>query len=401
MAAPYKSELRLKIEADFAKGLGVAEIWKKYKSESNCASEFNFYKFVANIRRKWMKEKLGVKMKTGPKPKEQVEIKPGVDKYDKIKQKLKDKKKYSKEELSNYLDTGIGKIDELIVRMKEEGYNVVQMDNSYMLSEIIEKHEPRVMNINKMSSGTYRIGFCGDNHLCSKYERLDILNALYDHYEDNGVAAVYNTGNWIDGEARFNKHDIHVHGLDNQLDYFINKYPQRNNLTTYFITGDDHEGWYTQREGVDVGFICEARARKAGRTDLVYIGHMESDIIFPAENGKTILRVQHPGGGSSYAISYTSQKIVESFSGNEKPDILAIGHYHKAEYIFVRGVHVVQTACTQDQSPFMRKKRLAAHLGGWIIEFSTDSQGAITRFKSEYLPFYDKDYYKKWGYAWG
>jgi hypothetical protein len=78
-----------------------------------------------------------------------------------------------------------------------------------------------------------------------------------------------------------------------------------------------------------------------------------------------------------------------------------VGHYHKAEYNFCRGVHAVQTGCLQDQTPFMRKKKLAAHLGGWIIEFSTDDQGAITRFKQEFIPFYDNGYYKeKWSYKW-
>jgi predicted phosphodiesterase len=112
------------------------------------------------------------------------------------------------------------------------------------------------------------------------------------------------------------------------------------------------------------------------------------------------LRVLHPGGGSSYAISYTSQKIVESYTGAEKPDILFDGHYHKAGYNYIRGVHVVQTGCTQDQTPFMRKKRLAAHLGGWIIEFTVDTNGAVIRFKQEWIPFFDKAYYKKWEYLW-
>jgi hypothetical protein len=127
---------------------------------------------------------------------------------------------------------------------------------------------------------------------------------------------------------------------------------------------------------------------------------MEADVILKASQGETILRVLHPGGGSAYAISYTSQKIVESYSSGEKPHILLDGHYHKAGYNYIRGVHVVQTGCTQDQTPFMRKKRLAAHLGGWIIEFSVDDQGAITRFKQEFIPFYDNGYYTKWGYQW-
>ena len=76
----------------------------------------------------------------------------------------------------------------------------------------------------------------------------------------------------------------------------------------------------------------------------------------------------HPDGGSSYAISYKSQKIVESLEGGVKPEVLHIGHFHKAEYLFYRNIHVFQNGCLQSQSKFMKGKHLSAHRGFWIIE---------------------------------
>lgn len=321
---------------------------------------------------------------------------------DQVKGLFKRKDVYTFEELSDHFNIGISKIGEAIEELSNTGHNL-KVDNNYVIfSKLIEKSESKVLDVSKLSTGFYRFGVTGDNHLCSRYERLDVLNALYDHFEREGIEVVYNTGNWIDGEARFNKHDLKVHGLDNQLNYWIENYPKRNGIITHYITGDDHEGWYTQREGINVGKYAESKAIDAGRNDLKFLGHMEADVVIPSTNGRTIIRVLHPGGGSAYAISYTSQKIVESYTGNEKPHILLDGHYHKAGYNYIRGVHVVQTACTQDQTPFMRKKRLAAHLGGWIIEFSVDEHGAITRFKQEFIPFYDKEYYKEqgWSYKW-
>ena len=163
----------------------------------------------------------------------------------------------------------------------------------------------------------------------------------------------------------------------------------------------DHEGWYTQREGVNVGRFIEDRARQSGRNDLKFLGHMEHDVIIERPNGSCKIRVLHPGGGSSYAISYTAQKIVESYTPGEKPDVLIVGHYHKASYNHVRGVHVVQTGCTEDQTPFMRKKRLDAHVGGWIIEMKVGDTGAIIQFKQTWIPFFDKKvYHKDWKYHW-
>jgi hypothetical protein len=317
-----------------------------------------------------------------------------------IKALFKKKDVQTFEDLSNQLDCGVGKVKQIIQELSNQGHNFKINGETVLFSNVIEKSESKVMDVQKMSTGFYRFGVTGDNHLCSRYERLDVLNNLYDLFESEGISRVFNTGNWIDGEAKFNKHDLKVHGIDNQIGYWIDNYPQREGLQTDYIAGDDHEGWYTQKFGINVGLYAENKAREAGREDLNFLGHMEADVILKAPQGETILRVLHPGGGSAYAISYTSQKIVESYSSGEKPHILLDGHYHKAGYNYIRGVHVVQTGCTQDQTPFMRKKRLAAHLGGWIIEFAVDDQGAITRFKQEFIPFYDNGYYEKWNYKW-
>lgn len=319
---------------------------------------------------------------------------------EKLKKLLLGRSAVSIEDLSNTLDMSVGKVKKMIESLEKQGFNIHLTDEGVGLSKTIATTSSEtILNVKKLSVNTYRFGAVGDSHLGSKYERLDVIEALYDLYQKEGITTVYHTGNWIDGEAPFNKHDIHIHGLDKQIQYMIEKYPKRKGITTYYVAGDDHEGWYTNRLGINIGKYLEIKAREAGRNDLVFLGHMEADVILKAKNGETRLRVLHPGGGSSYAVSYTAQKIVESYTGGDKPDVLLIGHYHKAEYGFIRGVHAVQTACGMDQSPFMRKKRLAAHLGGWIIEFSTDDNGAVSRFKQEFIPFYDKVYYKdSWTY---
>lgn len=75
-----------------------------------------------------------------------------------------------------------------------------------------------------------------------------------------------------------------------------------------------------------------------------------------------------------------------------------MGHYHKFEYGYPREVHIVQCGCTQDQTPFMRKKKIQAMIGGVTIDFSQDEQGIIHGFGVRFHPFYDRDFYK--GKAW-
>ena len=252
------------------------------------------------------------------------------------------------------------------------------------------------------ADGSFTFGACGDQHAGSKYERRDVWEALYDAYAAARCRAVFNTGNWVDGEARFNVHDLHTRGMDAQLRYLARAYPRRDGLTTYAVTGDDHEGWYAQREGVDVGHYAQRCFEDAGRRDWVDLGYMEAPVLLrhPVTGAQAVISVVHPGGGSSYALSYGIQKIIESLDGGEKPAIGLYGHYHKLWSGNIRNVWCVQTGTGQDQTPFMRKKKLEAHVGGYLCRAQMDPEtGAIVRFSADCLRFFHRGYYvNRWSH---
>lgn len=297
-------------------------------------------------------------------------------------------------QLSNKFSLPPYRIEQVLSVLQQEKYNVTLAGDTVGLSNIFTEGAHKVVDTSKFENETYRIGFVSDNHLGSNKERLDVLEALYDIFEKEGIHDVYNGGNWIDGEAKFNKNEIHVFGMTNQIEYFVNHYPRRQGITTHFVAGDDHEGWYAQRECINIGEYAELKAQKAGRTDLHYLGYVEADIEFKARNGSAIMKLMHAGGGTAYALSYTPQKLVESFSGGHKPQMLLIGHYHKFDFFYYRNCWVLQMGTTQDQSTFMRKKKIAAHVGGGILEFQQGIDGAINRCKCEFFPFFDLKYYE-------
>jgi len=246
-------------------------------------------------------------------------------------------------------------------------------------------------------AGTHLLGWTGDNHLGSKQARLDVLNDLYDKFADLGVKTVFNAGNYIDGEASFNKHELLVRGLQAQVDYLVEHYPQRKGITTMAVSGDDHEGWYCQREGVNIGRFVENEMARAGRADWKDLGYVEAFVPLQHKvSGKRAqYLVMHPGGGSAYATSYTVQKIVESLEGGEKPAVLQAGHYHKMEFINVRNVWVVQSGCTQDQTTFMRKKRLYAAVGGGVLWLQQDAvSGAIFGAAAQMWHYFNRGFYQ-------
>lgn len=304
----------------------------------------------------------------------------------------------SVEDLADILDCGPGKIKAAIAEMEALGAMLLKtVDGKYDLGSSIHLEPGRHEVAGSQSDEwTHRFGVTTDNHLCNRHSRLDVLKEAYDHFAEEGITRVFNCGNWIDGEARFNKTElVTAPGMDNQLDYLIDKWPVKPGIVTEFIAGDDHEGWYQQREGIEVGKYLELRARKAGRNDLTYLGYGECDVSLRASAGSAVMRIVHPGGGSSYAVSYTDQKRTESYQGGEKPQIELVGHYHKFNQGYPREVHAVQCGCTCDQTMFMRKKRLQAHVGFVTVKIKQDSGGAVTRFAVEWHPFFDRGYYEK------
>jgi hypothetical protein len=119
-----------------------------------------------------------------------------------------------------------------------------------------------------------------------------------------------------------------------------------------------------------------------------------------AKKGEAWMRVMHGGGGTAYALSYKPQKIVESFQGGEKPNILLIGHYHKFSHDYIRDVHTIQMGCTQDLTPFMLSKHIQAHVGGGIIDFCQADTGEINNFRCQWFPFYDRKFYEGIDKVW-
>jgi len=301
-------------------------------------------------------------------------------------------------ELAEEGKTSVKAIRAAISDLRANGANITRVagDRLY-LNSLLQQGGKLTLRLKARPDGWTVLGYVTDNHLCNKHERLDVLNVAYDTFAAEGITDVLNAGNWVDGEARFNRHELLVApGMDPQLSYWIDKYPQRKGITTHYVTGDDHEGWWIHRECINVGEYAQMKAEKAGRHDLKYVGHVESDIEFKCGKGAAVGRLMHPGGGSAYALSYAPQKLVESFQGGEKPAILFIGHYHKWDYCFPREVHCISGGCTVDQTAFLRKNKIAAHVGFSIVKFKQDpNDGHITRLAVEWVPFFDRKYYER------
>ncbi len=311
----------------------------------------------------------------------------------KLIQKAK-KRGISLKELSEKLNTTVKNAKEVVSQLSHhDGYNIVPQGELYFLSNVAPPIQP--LKIKTLVGKELKIGVLSDTHLCSHYERLDVLEAAYDLFAKEKITKVFHAGNIIEGEFKFNRYELYAHGVHDQCAYLADHYPERKGITTYFITGDCHEGWWAADSGLNIGWYMQKWAEDAGRNDLVHIGHLEQDVIFEQAHGTFRLRLIHPGGGTPYAVSYPSQKMVESFQGGDKPQMLVMGHYHKFNLSYPREVYTLMPGCVQDQTSFMRKQKLAAHVGFCTCTIGMRMDGTLGVGSLEWFPFYDRGYHQK------
>ena len=226
-----------------------------------------------------------------------------------------------------------------------------------------------------------KIAVIGDTHLGSKYTQFKHLNDFYDICKSEGVKDVYHVGDLTDGLKMRPGHEyeLYVTSADDMIDDVIEKYPSRKGVITHFITGN-HDASIYKHVGYDIGKTISER-----REDMNYLGR---DCAVINLTSKCTLELRHPWDGTAYALSYKPQKMIEAMESDSKPNILAIGHYHKAEYLFYRNVHTIQTGSFQGQTPFTRGKGISVNLGGWIITIQVMRDGSIKSIIPQFIPYY-------------
>ena len=283
-------------------------------------------------------------------------------------------------QLADAIDLSPKRIRSLIEELKAEGHQIA-LDH---IEAKLNREPPGVaQRITHTFKGTvYRFGVISDTHICSKHADMEGLARAYEEFSREGVTKVYHAGNIAEGQDCYpGQSALITHwGAHEQAREVARLIPKVPGLTTYFIGSSScHEGGYFKKTGLEFGRMPEIAERK----DLVYLGLDEADVVLRGTRGEATMRLSHPGGGSAYALSYRPQKIVESYSGGEKPAILIIGHYHKQLEAYIRNVITVCAGCLEFQTPFMRKRSLEAHRCFTVCEAHIEADGSVSRWKRE------------------
>jgi predicted phosphodiesterase len=227
-----------------------------------------------------------------------------------------------------------------------------------------------------------RIGVFGDTHIGSKFYDAQLMKYAAEVFNKKDIDFVVHVGDITEGHYESRRagsvFELTEVGGDAQVERAVKELRQIKK-PIYAITGNHEHNTFFKLCGFDVGKQIATQL-----PNFHYLGNMQATINLPHGNKLEIL---HPGGGSSYALSYRPQKIVESLEGGNKPNILLIGHYHKAMSMYYRNVHVVQTGTLQSQSSFMREHGLAAHKGFYVLDIEVGKNG-VKKFCPEFYPAY-------------
>lgn len=295
----------------------------------------------------------------------------------KIKYLIKKQKSFI--EICNELQLKDYEVIGLIDLMKQDGELI-----DYVNGGLVRlKTPPKINDVYQVEASSSHIPLLliSDTHLCSKYDRLDILRYLYAKADERGVKHILHSGDFTDGRSNRPEHiyELREPSYEGQVDYCVEKYPTFDGKT-YVISGN-HDDWWYKSTGSE---IVKAIANR--REDIIYLGSDVADMKI----GKLKIRLFHGKGGNAYAKSYKVQKYLDSIPLEERPHILQTGHIHQSFYMKQDDTHCFQTSCLEDLTPFARSMGFANDKSVWWVDVEMNDRGQIQNITQELETFNTK-----------
>ena len=245
-----------------------------------------------------------------------------------------------------------------------------------------KNNEPRQAEYLPVGGKSFSYGYFSDSHIGHHKFLENLWDKLVRMTKKNKPDFMLNIGDTLEGMSNRAGHvyELSEIGFGQQMDKAEGLIGQLT-APVYSIDGN-HDGWFKigQNMGVIVGQELEKRL-----DNYKHLGEMEGDLNVEGIN----IKLFHGNDGTAYATSYKLQKLIESFSGGEKPHIVHSGHYHKALYMFNRNVHGFESGTLCGQSKFMRGRKIPAHTGFGFVTVYHNKKG-VDRLVHEFVPYYER-----------
>ena len=264
-------------------------------------------------------------------------------------------------------------INKIIESFTEKELEILANGKNFLL----EKSKKLDINFN---GNHVKIGVFTDTHIGHQKFYDQRIYAAFEEFKKEKVDFLCHCGDITEGMSH---HPGHIYelthlGYDAQKSHTIKLFSQWIDTDIYAISGN-HDRWYLKANGANI-----VKDISKELDNFHFIGHDTGDIHL---NDKVKINLWHGEDGNSYALSYRVQKIIESIQGGEKPNVMFCGHTHKYVKIFERNIHAISVGCIEDQTDWMRGKRIPAHTGFGIYDIYFNDSG-IVKLTETWYPFY-------------
>lgn len=264
--------------------------------------------------------------------------------------------------------------------------------NEKELKDMLRSANVSVPKTVLLSTPKYHVkfGYFSDPHVGHEKFREDGFELMKKTFKREGVDFIVNPGDHLEGMCSIPGHiyELKDIGFNEQVKHAAQLYSSLG-VPIFGIDGN-HDQRYAKKNnaGVIVGEELETRVK-----NYTHLGQDEGDIVLPT--GHTI-KLYHGGDGTAYADSYKIQKLIESFSGGEKPTVVFSGHYHKSLFLARRNVFGFESGTLCGQTRFMRGKKIQAHEGFGIVDlYLPQDPTEMPRLTHEWIQLVDIDYAPK------
>jgi predicted phosphodiesterase len=224
------------------------------------------------------------------------------------------------------------------------------------------------------------VGFCTDTHIGEVSFNDSLWISFIEECKRENVSLIVHAGDVHEGMSNRPDQIYHLEdiGSSAQMDHAERLF-KMTDIPIKVIDGN-HDRWGIKSNGLFM--VRDLANRMPGNVE--FLG---SDSGYFYING-TRWMLWHGEDGSSYATSYRVQKLIEAFTGGDKPQVLLVGHTHKEISMFERNVHTVSGGALSYQSAWMKSKRMPCHTGFHIIR-ATIRDNQIVKFSTTFYPFYE------------
>jgi len=280
-----------------------------------------------------------------------------------------------KREGKKYYGDSISTLLKLTSKFSTEELNKLATDTSFV-SDIPKKNKTLI----EFTSNEVTFGVLSDTHIGSIWTEPSYILSAFNEMKKQNCSFLLHAGDLVEGMMNRpgDIYELSHIGYKAQKENAVDIFKQWEK-PLYIISGN-HDCSYNSKLGAGMSIVedvCE------NIPEAHYLGINDGDLTI---NG-IIIKLWHGGDGNAYSLCYRDQKLIESFSGGEKPQVLITGHIHKAHYFFYRNVHTIGAGSMQKQSSWMRSKKIQAHTGFWTVTMGTYGK-EVQWISPRFYPFY-------------